>query len=506
MGDKSTRRSNREDAVKLFNKLALQISKPAIPIRAGVEDVRKLYEVLCSELEERGELIRARSLWVDNGGADLDESLLIVEDAAPEDEQEGFPGGEQPVSGHRRLHTAVASKSFRLRARAFMLTFNALAFVADDAFFNNFVVWVDERRKRFGATYYSACLELSEHSDDEARVHLHAYFSWHSAGSHGIDHTTTDEWVYLGVRPRVDCNSEARSAWQWLKATQHGHFYVQVKKEGTLYTASNYYAWKGTWVPDALWVVSLWRQHKLSHQEYLKLSVKLRDGHDRRKACVESVVAAEAALAFESVQSEARKLISLRQLPFKPLPQEVRDWMAQYSEAQERYKMLVLYGPSCTGKSKLARHLYGEANTLVVDVQHAAHPDLKGYVREKHKAILLDEVASPKFIVGNKKVLQAHIDGALLGQSATQLYTYPVFLWRVPLILTTNNWDYSGFNDSDKNWIETNCIAVYIGTKVWQDVADTPSTPPRQTENKKKRVWRSPTSRQSSNASESNDF
>ena len=236
MVDKTTRRSNREDAVKLFNKLAMQVSKPAIPIRAGGEDVRKLYEVLCSELEDRRELTRARSLWVDNGGVELDESLLVVEDAEVEGENEGFPGGEQPVSGHRRLHYPVvaAGKSFRLRARAFMLTFNSLSFVADAAFFKDLVAWVKERVKRFGATIYSACLEQSEHSDDEGRVHLHAYFSWHSAGSQGIDHTTTDEWVYLGVRPRVDCNSEARSAWQWLKATQHGHFYVQVEKEGTV--------------------------------------------------------------------------------------------------------------------------------------------------------------------------------------------------------------------------------------------------------------------------------
>ena len=127
MADKTARRSNRDEAVKLLNKLAAQISKPAIPRRAGGEDVRKLYEELCSELEDREELSRARSLWVENGGVELDESLLLVRvDAGSEDEQEGFPGGEQPVSGHRRLHTvAAAGKSFRMRARAFMLTFNS---------------------------------------------------------------------------------------------------------------------------------------------------------------------------------------------------------------------------------------------------------------------------------------------------------------------------------------------------------------------------------------------
>ena len=108
-----------------------------------------------------------------------------------------------------------------------------------------------------------------------------------------------------------------------------------------------------------------------------------------------------------------------------------------YEEVEERYQMLVFHGPSQTSKSRLARSLFGEDRTLVVDVQHAEHPDLRGFRRHQHCAIVLDEVASPSFIVSNKKVLQAHVDGAILGQSATQLYTYEVFLWRVPIMLTT---------------------------------------------------------------------
>ena len=153
--------------------------------------------------------------------------------------------------------------------------------------------------------------------------------------------------------------------------------------------------------------------------------------------------------------------------PLKPLPGGIQIWRLQYVEDAERYQCLVLYGPSCTGKSRLAHSLFGDDVPLVVDVQHAAHPDLHMFQRPRGKAILFDEVASPKFVVSNKKVLQAHIDGAILGQSATQLYTYEVFLWKVSLILTTNNWEYSEFTESEKNWIETNCVAVYIGKPVW---------------------------------------
>ena len=84
------------------------------------------------------------------------------------------------------------------------------------------------------------------------------------------------------------------------------------------------------------------------------------------------------------------------------------------------------------------------------------------------QAILLDEVADPSFIVKNKRLLQAHVDGAILGQSATQMYTYEVLLWRTPIILTTNNWDLSRLTEAELDWVRANCIAVHITEPVYE--------------------------------------
>ena len=85
----------------------------------------------------------------------------------------------------------------------------------------------------------------------------------------------------------------------------------------------------------------------------------------------------------------------------------------------------------------------------------------------------MDEVADPSFIVNNKKVLQAHVDGALLGQSATQMFVYEVFLWRTPIILTTNNWNLSGLAEDELEWINANCVVVHIAEPVYAHSSET---------------------------------
>ena len=145
---KTLRRNAREKAIKLFNVLALSLELDAIPVRASPEDVAELYETLCEHgADEHVEkIVEARTLWMSNGGSELNEEPLIARVASKEtgDEEEAsaFPGGEEPVRGHHRVHTA-SGKEFRIRARAFMLTFNCLAFVAEQSLFLEFGQWLE---------------------------------------------------------------------------------------------------------------------------------------------------------------------------------------------------------------------------------------------------------------------------------------------------------------------------------------------------------------------------
>ena len=90
--------------------------------------------------------------------------------------------------------------------------------------------------------------------------------------------------------------------------------------------ATNYPAWEAGWAPEAWWATKLWRNHKLNHAEYLALSVRLRDGHDRRKASVEAVIAAETVASTERERALAREALAATARPFRPLPDRIQSW------------------------------------------------------------------------------------------------------------------------------------------------------------------------------------
>lgn len=117
----------------------------------------------------------------------------------------------------------------------------------------------------------------------------------------------------------------------------------------------------------------------------------------------------------------------------------------------------------------MARSLFGASRTLVVDIENSMHPNLKGFRRGRHLAILLDEMKEPAFLTNNKKVLQSHVDGAWLGDSPTQQYVYEVFLWKIPIIITTNNWSLEKLPPQDREWVIANSVAIYVGEPVWQE-------------------------------------
>ena len=317
-------RAEREAAIKELNSIAADFSVDPIALRSKQSEIEAFFKKVCSSItaDRVDEVIAAREKYINAGGqGDLPtDALAKLQRAAGEAEADV----DGHVPSHKKLTQSLYAKTpFRLHAKAFMLTFNAIAFTVCAKLWDSFQAWAVERAKTFAACSWSCTMEKSLNAAEAGRVHLHCYFSWQSAGSQGIDHRTTDEWVFNGVRPRVDSNSERRGPHEWLRATQHGHFYVSVHKKGTLYSDTNYAPWNDNWIPEAWWVVSLWKQHKLDYDDYMVLSLKLRDHHDKRKAVADAVLAGKTRLAFREEQRRAFEMIAAVSKPMKPLPAEI---------------------------------------------------------------------------------------------------------------------------------------------------------------------------------------
>ena len=253
---KKVRRAGRGGSICASNALASELDVEEVLSRATGAQVRHLYVSVCEVVpgERAEEVADARRQLCSNGCEDLYGSLLPV--AGPsgddDDDDDDLPDGKPPLENDRYLSSAIG-RQFRLKSKAFMLTFNSSAFdqVSPDKLFEPFREWVIERAAKCGATSWSATAEIA------SRTHLHAYFSWQGPGASGIDHHTTSAWRFQDIKPRVDVNSDSHGLWQWLRSVQHGHFYVSVMKEGTLHANTNYAPWSADWVPEASWVTSL---------------------------------------------------------------------------------------------------------------------------------------------------------------------------------------------------------------------------------------------------------
>ncbi len=383
---------------------------------------------------------------------------------------------ETGVEGDLRLRQA--GQGYHIRSHAFMLTFNNAAFVEAD--WPSFQAWAAGKQRTLKARAWAACMETpregheppQEHvacetdaSAQSPRVHLHAFFYWTSKD--GFRGNSREMLSFRGVPPRVDVCSEHRGPTHFRQAALHGLWYVSVGKLGTLHADTNYKAWRD-YLPQSAWLRSLWNWKKLSHERYLELSVQFRSGHVSRKREAEEVMRDEAERREEKEKIAARGLVYRELAPVEDMTEAEKAHKEQFTRQSVRYKALVYDRPSGTGKSIRAAQMYGAEHAFIVDCQNAAVPDLRGLSREKHSCLVLDEVPSVDFALNNKRLLMSHIDGAKLGQSATQMYSYNVWWWRKPIVITSNKWacTYEKASPEDRDWLDKNVLCQRLDAPV----------------------------------------
>jgi hypothetical protein len=138
-------------------------------------------------------------------------------------------------------------------------------------------------------------------------------------------------------------------------------------------------------------------------------------------------------------------------------------WKQQYDNPNFRHKFLVLRGDSRSGKTTLAKSLF--ANPFVQSAQSATAPELREYDWTFHRCVIFDNVNTEEFVLNFRAMLKANNDEHILGSSATGIYSYRIWLWKVPIVLTV---DLHAKWDSENSWIKENCVEVMFDAPVYE--------------------------------------
>ncbi|CAJ1441512.1 unnamed protein product [Effrenium voratum] len=345
-----------------------------------------------------------------------------------------------------------ARRTFRLRATGCLFTYNSADFRR--VVWPEFIAWL--RTLNF-LLRWTATMEESLRSLVAGRLHMHVFMEFKQA----VDWTSLQSVLFQGVTPHASpCTARGPSV---RDALNRGHFYVFADKQGTLEVATS------GWVPwsdysvKGWWIDNLWTEHKLRHDVYLDYACKIRVGFSGRQRQVESVRAYECAAAFQQKQQEIAGRLELLKRPFRPdVLEALRPWANQYAELKMRYKFLVLRGGSQTGKSTLAKSLgdaFGWRPPYVQTVQSAPAPDLKEFQREERGYILFDKVNHMDFVLNERALFQSNNDIHTLGSSRTGIYSYPVWLFQMPVVVTV---DLSAEWNSSELWLADNMFEVFL--------------------------------------------
>ena len=465
----NTRRAQRVASIKLLNDLAAKVSVAHMCVRewdAPSEDIERLVRALESRMADPAmmqQLHDASKAWQAAGGV-FSTDILQVDLTS------------QPVIPMHR----VLMPTFKLKSKAFMLTFHSADFT--EATWPAFLKFVKDLKKTMGARAWAACLERSLERADTDRHHTHAYLFW--TDGVGIDVASLDPFYFQGVRPRVDvCQRRVANTTPHLAAC-HGVWYVSIFKEGTVQADTNFAA--GVWYkPKPAWLESLFREKKLNYDAYVAMSARdFPVGHANRKRDAQEAIRDVRKKAVEdAVAKEVNKLKSAGSYKKRKAFQEVDEFQGFFDDTPRwRRPVLLIIGTTNLGKSMLAGAVLEELGMkagvaqpgfLEITMEEDGHLDFAELNTSKHVGVILDGVADTLLLKKHRETLQGRPKILKGAKSATMKFAYAYTLCRVPIIATM---DTAASNlellDTDK-WLSDrrNILPLRLAEPAWQDAS-----------------------------------
>ena len=342
-----------------------------------------------------------------------------------------------------RLPSGV--KTFRFQSAAILLTYQG---IADVTHWQRFVTFLQLRLQAWGVKHWCATLERCRNG----RLHIHLMLQFQSAANR-----SSATFVFNGIHPNVSKNDylgEGYSGRNPQRSYDRGFFYVYANKLGTVLddqgeecTVGNY---APAWVEDAgmytyqvlgKWPENLWKQYKLDSATYDRYLYLSRDGVQSRKRNLDFCKAWKEAQDEQAEIDVVTKRIKSNRAIYKPFPvvPQVIAWLQCFLRDALRFPILILLGPSDSGKTEYAKSLFKHPLELKVGNLQQFPSKMVEFKRGHHDALILDDVRDLDFIVLNQEKLQGKYDGRIefaTTQGGTCFYTK--YLFQVPTVVTIN--------------------------------------------------------------------
>ena len=310
---------------------------------------------------------------------------------------------------------------------------------------------------------WSLALELCPDSlrkDKALRLHVHVVMSWGKQKSIAF----ASAFRLAGVLPTH--NTATPMAFHRSRSTAPAHYYLQMPKVGGIWSATNTPAFKNFPV-NPRWVTAFWQAGQLvtatARAEYVKCKMNLVSNLQNLQV-VDRETEAE---LLDKHMDVVNKALNADLVQFRHVP-EREEFLEQIKQIRRRYKFLVVWGESCTGKTVWAKYLFGDAGkVLEVNCASCPEPDLREFRPLQHKGILFDE-APAEMVLRQKKLFQSPASKCRLGCSVTNCHAYDVYVSGVAMMIASNTWDSELKElkrDEDRAWLKANSIVVKVGTQ-----------------------------------------
>jgi len=305
-------------------------------------------------------------------------------------------------------------KDFRIRGLGVLLTYSGVAGVAQ---WRRYVAHVRERTRQWGLQHWCTTLEAST----EGNLHMHCMLQFASSVS-----CTRRRFFFEKMKPNArpnDILGEGYGRRNLQVSLDRAFFYVWADKLGTQRDEAGAECTTGNYEPcwtsaarkypvRGRWPESLWKAHKLGHAEYERYLYLCRDGVLSRKRNLDAVRDKEARdKASEEMAARVRRIRANPDL-FRPFPEvpAAAAWLKVFDKDAFRYPLLVVVGPSGTGKTEWAKSLF--KNALELKVGSLVHfPDrMRAFTPGTHDGLVLDDVRDLDFLVQHQEKLQGKYD------------------------------------------------------------------------------------------------